>query len=159
MGRIARRLGVELPVFCERHGKVAFNDVLGAIPRSAPLTIWCDPVRLPWSDEERSELADSEHRRLLEEFPAGVHGRSGGRGREPVGAADLDLRRRPGHAHVPRRVRSELREITIRGMSRMVPALAGYLSRLPRAFVDGGYYTKTRENRLLPDRCRSRAPT
>jgi glycine/D-amino acid oxidase-like deaminating enzyme len=27
--------------------------------------------------------------------------------------------------------------------------MAGYLSRLPRAFVDGGYYTKTRENRFL----------
>jgi glycine/D-amino acid oxidase-like deaminating enzyme len=40
-------------------------------------------------------------------------------------------------------------EITIRGMARMVPAMAGYLRRLPRAYVDGGYYTKTRENRFL----------
>jgi len=34
-------------------------------------------------------------------------------------------------------------------MSRMIPALGAYLPRLPRVFVDGGYYTKTRENRLL----------
>jgi len=34
-------------------------------------------------------------------------------------------------------------------MSRMIPTLASYLGRLPRVFVDGGYYTKTRENRLL----------
>jgi glycine/D-amino acid oxidase-like deaminating enzyme len=27
--------------------------------------------------------------------------------------------------------------------------MAAYVSRLPRAFVDGGYYTKTRENRFL----------
>jgi glycine/D-amino acid oxidase-like deaminating enzyme len=31
----------------------------------------------------------------------------------------------------------------------MVPAFAKYADRLPRAFVDGGYYTKTRENRFL----------
>src|SRR4029450_5727269 len=35
-------------------------------------------------------------------------------------------------------------------MSRMIPGLSRYLMRLPRVFVDGGYYTKTRENRLLP---------
>ena len=40
-------------------------------------------------------------------------------------------------------------EICLRGMSRMIPALAPYLNRLPRVYVDGGYYTKTRENRLL----------
>ena len=33
-----------------------------------------------------------------------------------------------------------------RGWSRRWPA---YLPRLPRVFIDGGYYTKTRENRLL----------
>ena len=40
-------------------------------------------------------------------------------------------------------------EIAIRGMSRVIPALAAYLPRLPRSVVDGGYYTKTRENRFL----------
>jgi glycine/D-amino acid oxidase-like deaminating enzyme len=40
-------------------------------------------------------------------------------------------------------------EIAIRGISRMVPAFARYFARLPRAVVDGGYYTKTRENRFL----------
>jgi hypothetical protein len=40
-------------------------------------------------------------------------------------------------------------EILIRGMSHIVPALAAYLPRLPRGVVDGGYYTKTRENRFL----------
>jgi glycine/D-amino acid oxidase-like deaminating enzyme len=40
-------------------------------------------------------------------------------------------------------------EVAIRGISRMVPAFARYFARLPRAVVDGGYYTKTRENRFL----------
>jgi glycine/D-amino acid oxidase-like deaminating enzyme len=34
-------------------------------------------------------------------------------------------------------------------MARMLPAFRGYLERLPRAYVDGGYYMKTRENRPL----------
>jgi glycine/D-amino acid oxidase-like deaminating enzyme len=44
---------------------------------------------------------------------------------------------------------SEYPEIVLRGMSRMIPALCAYFSRLPRCVVDGGYYTKTRENRFL----------
>ena len=44
-------------VYCERHAKVAFNDVQGAVPRHAPMMIWTDPVRLPWSEDERRELA------------------------------------------------------------------------------------------------------
>ena len=31
----------------------------------------------------------------------------------------------------------------------MVPSLDEYLEKLPRPFIDGGYYTKTRENRPL----------
>src|SRR3989442_15314566 len=34
-------------------------------------------------------------------------------------------------------------------MARMIPRLSPYLARMPRCFVDGGYYTKTRENRFL----------
>jgi glycine/D-amino acid oxidase-like deaminating enzyme len=31
----------------------------------------------------------------------------------------------------------------------LAPGLAAYLDRLPHAYVDGGYYTKTEENRPL----------
>jgi glycine/D-amino acid oxidase-like deaminating enzyme len=34
-------------------------------------------------------------------------------------------------------------------MATMVPGLAAYLERMPRVTVDGGYYTRTRENRPL----------
>ena len=40
-------------------------------------------------------------------------------------------------------------ELVLRGMARMLPGFAGYLDRMPRAYVDGGYYAKTRENRPL----------
>jgi glycine/D-amino acid oxidase-like deaminating enzyme len=147
---VARLLGVEVPVFCERHAKVAFNDTLGAIPRSAPMTIWTDPVTLPWSDEERRELAASaEHKRLVEEFPAGVHGRPEGAGESPVVLLIWTYDIEPVEPAFPIAFEASYGEICLRGMSRMVPAMAGYLSRLPRVVVDGGYYTKTRENRFL----------
>ena len=40
-------------------------------------------------------------------------------------------------------------EIALRGMSTMVPALAAYIGKAPRPYIDGGYYIKTRENRPL----------
>jgi glycine/D-amino acid oxidase-like deaminating enzyme len=119
------------------------------MPREAPVTIWTDPVRLPWSDDERAELADSEHRRLLDEFPAGVHGRPEGGGESQsillIWTYDVE----PVQPTFPLQFDPTYAEITIRGMARVIPAMAGYLTRLPRTFVDGGYYTKTRENRFL----------
>jgi glycine/D-amino acid oxidase-like deaminating enzyme len=147
---VGRLLGLELPVFSERHAKVAFNDVVGAIPRHAPMTIWTDPVHLAWTDDERAEIGRSpEHRRLLEEFPAGVHGRPEGAGDSPVVLLIWTYDIEPVEPTFPIAFDPAYPEICLRGMSRMVPALRAYLGRLPRGVVDGGYYTKTRENRFL----------
>jgi glycine/D-amino acid oxidase-like deaminating enzyme len=129
---------------------VAFNDTLGVVPRHAPMMIWTDPVRLPWSAEERAELQESDaHRHLLEEMPAGVHGRPEGGADSPwmlgVWTYDAD----PMEARFPVEFDPAHAEIVVRGLSRLLPGLTAYLSRLPKCFVDGGYYTKTRENRLL----------
>jgi glycine/D-amino acid oxidase-like deaminating enzyme len=40
-------------------------------------------------------------------------------------------------------------EIALRGMSTMLPGLSRYFSKMPRPQLDGGYYTRTPENRLL----------
>jgi glycine/D-amino acid oxidase-like deaminating enzyme len=40
-------------------------------------------------------------------------------------------------------------EVVMRGLTTMVPGLSVYLEGLPESFVDGGYYTKTAENRPL----------
>jgi len=150
LGRVGRLLDVELPVFSERHAKASFNDDLGAMPRSAPLVIWTDAVRLPWSAEERAELAGSpEHRHLLDELPAGVHGRPEGPLDSPVVLLIWTYDAAPTEPVFPIQVDDAYPEILVRGMSRPIPAFAGYFSRLPRCAVDGGYYTKTRENRLL----------
>jgi glycine/D-amino acid oxidase-like deaminating enzyme len=40
-------------------------------------------------------------------------------------------------------------EIALRGLSSMLPGLRSYVDKLPRAVIDGGYYTCTPENRPL----------
>jgi glycine/D-amino acid oxidase-like deaminating enzyme len=145
---VAQLIGVELPVVAERHLKISFPDTLGAVPRSAPMLIWLDEQHLPWSDDERSALAEDEEARwLLEKFPQGVHGRPDGAGTALIalfnhhgGTADIVFPL-PDEPHYG--------EIVLRGMSTMVPALKAYLGRGVRPTVDGGYYIKTRENRPL----------
>jgi glycine/D-amino acid oxidase-like deaminating enzyme len=112
------------------------------------MSIWIDPVRLPWSDEERRALA-GEHARLLDELPPGVHGRPEGAGESPIVLLIWTYDVAPVPPTFPPTFDPAYPEVAIRGISRMVPAFARYFARLPRAVVDGGYYTKTRENRFL----------
>jgi len=37
-------------------------------------------------------------------------------------------------------------EIVLRGLMRMIPGLRGYTDKVPKPYIDGGYYTKTSEN-------------
>jgi len=145
-----RLLGVDLPVFCELHAKIAFNDTLGAMPRGAPMTLWADPMTIAWSAEERADLAgSSSHRRLVEELPPGAHGRPEGAGESAsvLGIWTYDVE--PVEPAFPPAFDPAYQEVVLRGLARMIPAMAPYLERMPRCFVDGGYYTKTRENRFL----------
>jgi glycine/D-amino acid oxidase-like deaminating enzyme len=145
-----RLLGVELPVFCELHAKIAFNDTLGAMPRGAPMTLWADPMTIAWSQQERAELAaSSKHRRLVDELPPGAHGRPEGAGESTsvLGIWTYDVE--PVEPTFPPAFDPAYQEVALRGLARMIPAMAPYLDRMPRCFVDGGYYTKTRENRFL----------
>ena len=43
-------------------------------------------------------------------------------------------------------------EAVMRGLTTAVPGLGAYLDHLPQPIVDGGYYTKTRDNRPLVTR-------
>ena len=148
---VAAWLGADLPVWFERHVKMSFADRERAVPRDTPLFIWADPIRLPWSAEEREALAeDPEGRALLEPFPAGAHGR-------PDGGPDADTlilywtyeEERRSEPEFPFDWDPRYPEIVLRGMSRMLPSLDRYFGRLPRPWVDGGYYVRTRENRPL----------
>lgn len=143
-------IGLDLPVFNELHGKIAFNDPQGVIPRDVPLMIWTDPMTLPWTEEERDVLRESEKTGwLLEEFPSGVHFRpEGGEGSDTILALwTYDIK--PQEPVWPPVFDPEYGEIVLRGMAGMVPGLSMYLGRSAKPFVDGGYYCKTRENRPL----------
>jgi len=141
---------VNLPVFHELHVKVAIRDPLRTVGRDAPLLIWTDPIFLPWSEEERALLVESEETRyLLEQFPSGVHAR-------PEGGPDSDMVLilwtydvTPRQPVFPFTWDPYYPEICLRGLAVMIPGLSAYFGRMPQPFVDGGYYTKTRENRPL----------
>ena len=147
---VGRLLGLELPLFAERHQKLAFHDHLGVLPREAPMLIWADAQRLDWSDEEREVLAEDEATRLFaDDMPAGAHLRP-----EGGGGSDSVLMVWAYDAHpvpivFPLEFEPLFAEVVLRGLSRMLPGLAHYIGHAPRPSIDGGYYVKTRENRLL----------
>ncbi|GMV33858.1 MAG: FAD-dependent oxidoreductase [Chloroflexi bacterium] len=146
---VGRMIGLELPIVCEPHLKAMFSDHRRVMPRDMGLFIWNDPVTLMWSDEERAALAEDEGtRRLVEEFPAGVHGR-------PEGDGDVILLQWGYHAGAldepayPIQLDPQLPEIAIRGMARALPGMSKYFNQIPKPFIDGGYYARTPENRPL----------
>jgi glycine/D-amino acid oxidase-like deaminating enzyme len=148
--QMAAQLDVAVPVFCERHVKVTFDDYLGVVPRDAPLLIWTDPVRLAWSDEEREAFAASPKMRwLTEEMPAGVHGRPEGGPESHTLLMLWTYDMSPVEPSWPLPIEPHYQEIVLRGMTAMIPGLEAYIGKSPKAFIDGGYYTKTRENRPL----------
>jgi glycine/D-amino acid oxidase-like deaminating enzyme len=147
---VGRMVGVNLPVFAECHVKIAINDHLGVVPREAPLIIWTDPQHLPWSEEERAELAESDETRwLLDEFPEGVHAR-------PEGGPDSNIllilwtyEMDPVEPVFPITSDPYYPEIALRGLATAIPGLEAYFDRMPKPTLDGGYYIKTQENRPL----------
>jgi glycine/D-amino acid oxidase-like deaminating enzyme len=142
-------LGVDIPVFAERHIKIAFNDHLHILPRDAPLLIWTDDIRLPWSEDEREALAEDEQTRwMLDRLPAGVHCRPEGHGANSV-LVLWNYHLDPVEPAFPIAVEEYEPELALRGMATMIPGLARYIDRAPRPYIDGGYYVKTRENRPL----------
>ena len=95
-------------------------------------------------------LSDSEEtKRLLQGLPSGVHTR-------PEGGYQSNILLGLWAYHTPQvepvfpfSIDSRYSEIVLRGLAIMIPGLKAYVDRLPRSIVDGGYYTKTYENRPL----------
>lgn len=147
---VGQMMGVDLPVFAERHVKIALSDHRGAFPRQAPLLIWADAQHLPWSAEERAILAESDETAwLLAEFPLGVHARPDGPADSPIllmlWTYDID----PVEPTFPITYEPHHPEIVLRGLATMLPRLSVYFNQMPQPIVDGGYYLKTQENRPL----------
>ncbi len=147
---MAKILGLELPIYAERHMKISIPDTLGIVPRAAPMLVWLDDQRLPWSDDERVLLqSDTTTRWLTEPFPAGVHGRPDGAGTNSTLLLLFNYENVPTDVVFPLPEHEHYGEITLRGMTRMVPGLQTYVDRGARPIIDGGYYIKTQENRQL----------
>jgi len=148
--QISALLEFDLPVFSELHLKVSIEDHLRVVPRDAPFLIWSDAQRLAWTDDVRAHLAASpETRPLIGTMPAGAHMRpEGGMGsRHVLMLWPYHLNKVPESFPLP--ILEHYPEVCLRGLATMVPGLEIYRERLPKPFVDGGYYTKTRENRPL----------
>jgi glycine/D-amino acid oxidase-like deaminating enzyme len=143
-------VNVDLPVFSELHTKIAIQDHLGAYPRNAGLLIWSDPQHLPWSSEERKALADEENMRfMLQGFPQGAHGRSEGPDDSPIVLILWTYDTDPVQPSFPIEFDPYYPEIVLRGLGTMIPGMRRYFSKMPKPIIDGGYYTKTEENRPL----------
>jgi glycine/D-amino acid oxidase-like deaminating enzyme len=124
------RLGLGVPIVNELHGKIAFEDEAGVVPRDAPLLIWNDAVELDGFGT----------------FPPAVHVR-------PRGAATLlgiwTYEARLEEPAFPPAFAPDYAAIVMRGLAVMIPALARYAGNAARAVVDGGYYCKAPDNRPL----------
>lgn len=149
---VSALLNIDLPLFSEMHLKVAFEDTLGVVDRGTGLVILDDAQSLAWSDDERAEFAaDDETRWLTEPLPAGIHLRPEGYGqsRTVLMLWDYHSAHRFDAPVLPLPDDPFYPEVVMRGMVRLAPGLAAYVDRLPPVYVDGGYYTKTAENRPL----------
>lgn len=145
----AEMVGLDLPLFSELHLKVAFRDHLRVIPREAPMIIWADTQEIPWSPEEREGLESLGREDLLGEMPIFCHGRPEGHGESPYFLALWEYHGQVVDPVWPIPEDPLYPEVVMRGLTTMVPGLAAYHDRMPEAVVDGGYYTKTPENRPL----------
>jgi glycine/D-amino acid oxidase-like deaminating enzyme len=146
---VAAMAGVDLPLFSELHLKVAYREHSGVIPRDAPMFIWSDPQHIDWSDEERDALTDEGRGDLIGEMPQNCHGRPEGGIDSPYLLALWEYHGRVQEPSWPLPEDPLYPEVVMRGLITMVPALSTYRDRLPASAVDGGYYTKTVENRPL----------
>lgn len=150
LSAVGAKLGVDIPVTNELHLKAAFNDSLGIVGRDAPLVICADEQYLAWSADERAVLAeDPETAWMLDALPSGAHMRPEGDAAAQSILVLWDIHNEPVEPVFPIPEDSMYAELAIRGLARILPGMRGYLERMPRPQVDGGYYTKTRENRPL----------
>lgn len=147
---VGKLLGIEVPVYNELHLKAAFNDNLAAVGRDAPLVICADEQELPWGEDERAMLAeDPETAWLLGRLPSGAHTRPEGDAAAQSILILWDVHNEKVEPSFPIADDPLYAETAIRGLGRILPGMRGYLERMPRPSVDGGYYTKTQENRPL----------
>lgn len=150
LAEVGHMMGVEIPVFNEVHLKSSFTDHLAVLDRDAPLVIHADEQRIDWTKEERALLAEEpETAWLLDKLPFGAHSRPEGDAKAQSILVLWDLHNEPVKAKFPLTPDPIITELALRGLSSIIPGMAAYVEKMPRPYIDGGYYTKTEENRPL----------
>ena len=150
LDEVGEMLGVSIPVFNELHMKASIRDSEQVVGREAPLLIDVDPQNLPWNDEEREWLSqEAETSWLLEQLPSGAHVRPEGVGEAETILMLWDTHTQPVEPELPAPSDPMYPEVALRGLCKMIPGLEQYLTRMPKPYLDSGYYTKTEENRPL----------
>ncbi len=140
---------VTLPIETELHLKIAMRDSSRVLDRHAPLVIWNEPLKLSWGEEEIDFLRADGQTHLLSELPPGLHTRPEGGMQSDIVLLLWEYNARTMPPTFPIPIDPLYPEVTLRGLCRMIPGFAKYLHKIPRPRVDGGYYTKTPENRPL----------
>ncbi len=149
LGEVGQMVGIDLPVYCELHSKVSIHDAARAMPRNAPLVILGDPQAVDWTIEEQAALREDGRDALLHELPSGLHARPEGPADSPILLALWPYQTPIEAPSFPLRFDEMYAELVLRGLERLLPAARACRDRMPRTYVDGGYYTRTRENRPL----------
>jgi glycine/D-amino acid oxidase-like deaminating enzyme len=147
---IGKMAGYELPVFCELHMKIAINDFLDILPRDAPLLIWNDPQRIRWTSDEQEMLREDEDLNwLLGKFPPGVHTRPEGGMDSQMVIMLWEYNQKRINPVFPLSFNPLYTDLVLRGLTTMVPGFSAYIDKGKRPILDGGYYTKTIDNRPI----------
>jgi glycine/D-amino acid oxidase-like deaminating enzyme len=150
LAEVSEMLEIDIPIHHELHQKASIDDLAGAVGREAPLLIDIDRQYLDWQEEDRQLLAeDEESAWLLDEMPSGAHVRPEGADQAHTILMLWDTHTEQVSPILPAPVDPFYGELAVRGLSKMLPLMETYLDRIPKAYIDSGYYTKTDENRPL----------
>jgi glycine/D-amino acid oxidase-like deaminating enzyme len=149
LGEVAEMVGCSLPVMHEVHLKASIADIARVVDRDAPLLIDTDPQRLDWTEDERAALAEEGWDWLLEELPSGAHVRPEGGALADTIIMLWDARTHLSQPVLPVPLDPLYPEVAVRGLCKMLPGMKAYRKSMPKPYLDGGYYTRTEENRPL----------
>jgi len=146
---VCKMMDLEVPVYNELHLKISMREPNQVVDRSAPLLIWNDTQKLPWTEEEQRYILEDDQGWLLGELPEGVHTRPEGQHPSQVILALWEYNKVKSQPEFPIPIDPFYPEIVLRGLCCMLPGMRKYLLKMPRPQIDGGYYTKTEENMPL----------
>ena len=145
---IAKMLDVDLPIYNTFQQKIAFEDLLQAIPRNMPFSIDLDGQNIDWLDDDRAMLLEEpKFRWLAEAMPGSIHCRPDGGDKGNWVKLGWAYNETPATATWEPQLDDNFPDIVLRGAARLNPKLKDYYGQLPRTMHHyGGWYSMTDVN-------------